>query len=61
MRDRLTSGTRRAVLGVSTFTAGAFDAVRSWIHGGDVTAMVILVAIALVLLMVIVVPHGRRY
>lgn len=61
MNERLTSAIRRTAAGLSAFFTGAVDFVLDWIYGGDVTAMVVLGAIALVMLLIVVVPSGRRY
>lgn len=61
MHERLTAAARAMVAGVSTFAGDVAGAVSGWVRGGDITAIAVLLAIAVVLLLFIVAPSGRRY
>lgn len=61
MLERATDLARAAVDAVRQMIATANRQATAWIESGDVTLMVILIAVALVLLITIVVPSRRRY
>lgn len=60
MRDRLTEITRSAIRAIGSFFATVRDAFSDWLHGGDMTVVVVLAVVAVVVLLVTV-PNRRRY
>jgi hypothetical protein len=56
---------RAAALNVVELAAHLLGSLRrefnAWVQGGDTTLMVFLTVIALALLVMVVIPRGRRY
>lgn len=61
MRDRVTSFARSFLDGVSDALGIVRHEVLEWVNSGDVTAILVLSAVALVALFVLVAPRRRRY
>jgi hypothetical protein len=61
MLDRATDVARAVVNAVSLFIGAIGRQANAWIQSGDTTLMVVLGALAVALLLIIVVPIGRRF
>jgi hypothetical protein len=61
MLDRAQDLARVAVEAILSLVSSLRHGFNAWITGGDITLMVILVGVAVVLLLAVLVPLGRRY